>query len=1145
MNGPEEPDGEALSAQEERELKDSLRPPWPARKGSQCPDEERLRLVVAGLAAESEARELLAHAATCVPCGTVLREAAEDFDSPPTEEELAVAANCRLASAENQRAFAERLAGSARARPTPVPIPAPKPVLKWKLWGAAAAMAAAIGAAGIFLWPASPERLLARAYTEYRPMEMRLPGAAYGPVRTERRDRGELPILGSADLHEAEARILREVETHPDDPEWLHLQGRVHLLTEKPDEAIAVLERAHALQPKDAYILSDLGAAWFQKAQRAGKVGDLKSYSSAYEYLSQGARLKPADPALVFNRALAAEHIFAFNEARDGWDAYLRLDSKSPWAKEARTHLEEVKKKLDRQQADLSATAPDTLIANLRRGAAGGGTAVPDEQYLNVAVTRLLPEYYSDAPDNGTGRALRALARALVIRHGDPWLQDVLTTPRTRTAADAFAALGKASEAGQAADTVASGELARTAGMLFRSASSKPGALRARLEQVFALQMRSRYAECASVSKPLREAVRRSNYPWIYAQALLEEGVCELWDHNFERGGACFDEALRVADAAHYGLLGLRVLGLQAIRQQVFVGSTAKAWGANALGLSIYWTGSYPFGRAQDLYSTVVLLAAGSKIPQAAVAWARELAELASMAKRPDIYAAAIYQLGTAETAAGLDDDAVRHLRRSASLASTLYSKEDQEGLAVRTEMAIAAIESKHGRTEKALSRLLAVQHQTERCDPIVQLMFATQSGELRLKRGEYAEAGRLLQGAQTFAERNWIRAVESERVTWTRGLGDVYRALVECELRTAGERRSWERWAQYRAALFDRRSSLESDWDTVLAGEAILSFAELPSGMVAWLARPRGLLFRRLPQETTVVADATGRLARECANERSSESLLRADARQLSNWLLGSWDKELDGVRTVVVETDGSVAALPWPALVRSNGHYWSEDFALRTRVAAGRRPLPVAPLASLHEVLAVGASALNGADALPELPDAKAEAEKVSSLFRRSLFLTGDRATLTEVRNRLSSAELFHFAGHGYGGEGGGLWLSGGAAQGALLRATDIRNLNLSSCRLVVLSGCSTGSGELKGPGDPDSLVRAFLRAGSREVVAGVWNLNSPGTAVFMQNFYQSMLMGASAAESLRQASAAARSSRTYAHPYYWAGLQVFSSE
>jgi CHAT domain-containing protein len=177
-----------------------------------------------------------------------------------------------------------------------------------------------------------------------------------------------------------------------------------------------------------------------------------------------------------------------------------------------------------------------------------------------------------------------------------------------------------------------------------------------------------------------------------------------------------------------------------------------------------------------------------------------------------------------------------------------------------------------------------------------------------------------------------------------------------------------------------------------------------------------------------------------------------------------------------------------------------------------------------------------------LPPLPEARKEAEKVFSLIPRSILLEGQNATLPRVRAALRSAQLFHFAGHGYGGEGGGLILTGTAGGAAMLRAADIQNLDLSRCPLAVLSGCSTGSGELRGPGDPRSLVRAFLRAGVREVVASYWDLSSPGTSKLMQEFYRALLDRKPAAESLRQARAALRSGGIYTHPYYWAGLEVF---
>ena len=81
-------------------------------------------------------------------------------------------------------------------------------------------------------------------------------------------------------------------------------------------------------------------------------------------------------------------------------------------------------------------------------GVAWGKLTAPDEEYLKAAVARLLPEYYSgDAAADDDGKVLRRMADEFEARHGDTWLRDVLKTPHSRRAADAFGALRRAVEA--------------------------------------------------------------------------------------------------------------------------------------------------------------------------------------------------------------------------------------------------------------------------------------------------------------------------------------------------------------------------------------------------------------------------------------------------------------------------------------------------------------------------------------------------------------------------------------------------------------------------------------------------------------------------------------------------------------------------
>lgn len=317
-----------------------------------CPDEDRLRLLLPGQVEPEEADKLLTHAAECDWCGTVLREAAQDLSEPPTGEEEELAGKARLADPRRRRELAERITKRKRT--------GDKPWLAILRWSPAAglAVAALVGGVSYQQWTlgaAHTEGLLAQAYTKHRQMEMRVPGAEWGRERT-RMGAETSSFNEPRDLTDARSNISRGIEAHPDDPRWLQLEGRADLLGGKEGAAIEELERARSLRPADPTILVDLGAAYYQKAAQAD---DPESYNLAFQRLSEGLRLKPNDPTLLFDQALAAEHIQTPTVAQAAWEAYLKLDSTSGFASEARAHLDNVKKNLS-NSGPTPATQPLT-----------------------------------------------------------------------------------------------------------------------------------------------------------------------------------------------------------------------------------------------------------------------------------------------------------------------------------------------------------------------------------------------------------------------------------------------------------------------------------------------------------------------------------------------------------------------------------------------------------------------------------------------------------------------------------------------------------------------------------------------------------------------------------------------------------------
>jgi CHAT domain-containing protein len=73
-------------------------------------------------------------------------------------------------------------------------------------------------------------------------------------------------------------------------------------------------------------------------------------------------------------------------------------------------------------------------------------------------------------------------------------------------------------------------------------------------------------------------------------------------------------------------------------------------------------------------------------------------------------------------------------------------------------------------------------------------------------------------------------------------------------------------------------------------------------------------------------------------------------------------------------------------------------------------------------------------------------------------------------------------------------------------------------------------------------ESLVQAFWRAGTPQVVASRWNVDAAITTRIFSDFYTQLLADRNAPESLRCVAEAIR--KTNPHPYFWAAFHVFGA-
>ncbi len=98
--------------------------------------------------------------------------------------------------------------------------------------------------------------------------------------------------------------------------------------------------------------------------------------------------------------------------------------------------------------------------------------------------------------------------------------------------------------------------------------------------------------------------------------------------------------------------------------------------------------------------------------------------------------------------------------------------------------------------------------------------------------------------------------------------------------------------------------------------------------------------------------------------------------------------------------------------------------------------------------------------------------------------------------------------------------------------------------SAELVTISACrSAGDRAYSGEGLV-GFAWAFLRAGSRRVVAGLWDVDDRSTATLMDHFYEGIASGTPPSRALREAKLELmKSGGNFGKPYYWGAFLMYT--
>ncbi|MBE9110530.1 CHAT domain-containing protein [Nodosilinea sp. LEGE 07298] len=320
----------------------------------------------------------------------------------------------------------------------------------------------------------------------------------------------------------------------------------------------------------------------------------------------------------------------------------------------------------------------------------------------------------------------------------------------------------------------------------------------------------------------------------------------------------------------------------------------------------------------------------------------------------------------------------------------------------------------------------------------------------------------------------------------------------------------------------------------------------------------------------------------------------LKPVAQALYEKIFAPIQQHLGEATHLLISPDSQLNLVPFAALVDEQNRYLIETYAL-THLTSGRDLLrmqsqapsqqppvvladPNFDTADATGVMQVASASRGGARSadlasLPPFSRLEGSAQEVAAirplLGEDAVVLTEARATENALK-QVQGPSILHLATHGFfledepvpppnigGGElpqssirlenpllRSGLALAGfnqreSDGEDGVLTALEVAGLNLRGTRLVVLSACETGLGDIADGEGVYGLRRAFVMAGAESQLMSLWQVSDRGTADLMQQYYERLSRGEGRSEALRQVQLTALENPVYRHPYHWAAF------
>jgi CHAT domain-containing protein len=1053
-----------------------------------CVDAETLALFAEGKLSRAEMKPVLDHVTTCASCMRIVKIAGARAASSDDELDL---------RPENRHE---------------------KPRRNWLPWLAVAAavivMLLAIPAIRLFrVTPA--ERLIALSPRSARIVEPRIAGGfPWAPWRgTER--------AGNASTDATRLRlggVAGELMQRGDEektPVAQHAAGVALLLAERPLDATPRLRDAADHAPDDARSWSDLAAAHYAAAAQTGRAS---LYPEALAAADRALRIDNELPEALFNRALILERMGLREAARAAWERYLRADPSSPWASEAREHLQ----RLSSATGELQFQRELPLLE--RAAIEGDGTRVTELVAKHPQMSRLYAEgeflgKWAEAEQHGNSleaaeqlTVARAVGAALAQQSGESMVAgavqavDGATSEQKRALAEAHVSYRRARIAYSRQRPAEAEPDLRRAATLFAGAGSPMSYLARYFAACTRFDQNDLAESRAQLASLLNEAGTHPELIAFGAQVRWQLSLCLMTDDDWSEAlpllRAAEGSFARLGENNHLGFI--RALLADAL---ACIGHLDESWNSRMQSFAL----QSAEGRPDHFLAVSLGSAARTALRAGRFDAARSLLALEietdRQMKNEVLLTNTLARSAVLSAALGDDGSASRLASEAAAYARRI------EDAALRTRAlddsafasGAAMLRSNPSGARAQLSRAIDGYQRSEKA------FFLPESYLLRARAaralGDVAAAAEDLERGISELERHRIRYAGTVIGT---GVFDAGRSLFHEAIRVSLQRADPARALAYAERSHPQvagaaRTVAELQTRLRNTGTSVLEIVALPDEAIAFCMTADALRVSRVPIEREALAGLAAGAAR---GNRDALSRLYAILIQPAEEAILSSD------RLIVVE-DPALDALPLGALydARSQRHLIElMPVALALSALSLRDGQPARAARSLTMV-SLPEGERGGSTGLPHVRD---EVDDVRQLYPQSF----ERATFADVA--AVPTDVLHIAGHTQVRTGSEEQMLGFAAPHGDAREwmswRRIAGQHFLSGTTVVLAACET----LRRPDSQAfalSLGGGFLAAGADDVIGTLAAIGDQDAHRVFYAIHRQLAAGADPAEGVRR--------------------------